>query len=246
MCVNFAGASNPACASAIWTFGDGGTDNTCSNARHCYSVAGLYNVTYAVTDIHGCKGSKTIPDFINVLPNPIAAFTASPQPTTIIAPTISFTDNSINAVSWLWNFGNPADSTSVLQNPKFTYLDTGCFTVQLIVTAANGCTDLPKSPICIQPEFTFYAPNTFTPNGDGKNESWSPKGIGIDPNNYDMMIFDRWGNLIYETRVWGQGWDGKANSGSSIAQIDTYIWKVNLKDVFGYKHSYIGHCNIVK
>jgi gliding motility-associated-like protein len=246
MCVNFAGASNPACASAIWTFGDGGTDNTCSNARHCYSVAGLYNVTYAVTDIHGCKGSKTIPDFINVLPNPIAAFTASPQPTTIIAPTISFTDNSINAVSWLWNFGNPADSTSVLQNPKFTYLDTGCFTVQLIVTAANGCTDLTKSPICIQPEFTFYAPNTFTPNGDGKNDSWSPKGIGIDPNNYDMMIFDRWGNLIYETRVWGQGWDGKANSGSSIAQIDTYIWKVNLKDVFGYKHSYIGHCNIVK
>jgi gliding motility-associated-like protein len=247
MCVNFAGASNPACATALWTFGDGSTSTlTCSGSRHCYTTAGLYNVTYAVTDLNGCKGSKTIPDFINVLPNPVAAFNDSPQPTTIIAPAISFTDASTNAVSWFWSFGNPGDSTSVLQNPQFTYLDTGCYTITLVVTAANGCTDQTTSPICIQPEFTFYAPNTFTPNNDGKNDTWSPKGIGIDPKNYDMMMFDRWGNLMYETHVWGQGWDGRANGGSDIAQIDTYVWKVNLKDVFGNKHSYTGHCNIIK
>ena len=248
MCVNFVGTSNPACQSATWDFGDGTTPlgNKCDSIRHCYSVAGTYTAIYTVTDIHGCKGSKTIPNFINALPRPVAAFTAAPQPTTIVQPTISFTDQSTNAVSWMWSFGNPADSTSIIENPKFTYLDTGCYTVTLMVTAANGCTDKTTGPVCIQPEFDFYAPNTFTPNGDGVNDSWSPKGIGIDPNNYDMMIFDRWGNLLYETHTWGQGWDGKANGGSKIAQIDTYVWKVNLKDVFGYKHQYLGHCNIIR
>ena len=246
MCANFTGSSNPACASATWTFGDGGTGSGCGLVRHCYNVAGTYNVSFFVTDIHGCKGTMTIPNLINALPRPEAAFTDAPQPTTIIQPTISFTDQSTNAISWNWLFGDPSDSTSVLQNPKFTYLDTGCYTVRLIVTATNGCTDTAYNPICIQPEFAFYAPNTFTPNGDGKNDTWSPKGIGIDPNNYDLMMFDRWGNLMYETHVWGQGWDGRANGGSDIAQIDTYVWKVNLKDVFGYKHSYTGHCNIIK
>ena len=246
MCATFYGTSNPACQVGLWTFGDGGTGGSCDSIRHCYTTAGTYNVSYFVTDIHGCKGSSTVPNFINALPRPVAAFTDAPQPTTIVAPTITFTDQSTNAITWLWNFGDPSDSSSIIQNPRFTYLDTGCYNVLLTVTSTNGCRDSVMHPICIQPEFDFYAPNTFTPNGDGINDEWFPKGIGISLNDYDMMIFDRWGNLLYETHTWGQGWDGRANGGSNIAQIDTYVWKVNLLDVFGNKHQYIGHCNIVK
>jgi gliding motility-associated-like protein len=246
MCAHFTGTSTPACFTGSWTFGDGTSGTACDLITHCYTNAGTYNVSYFVTDVNGCKGSATTPNFINALPVPIAAFTDAPQPTTLVQPKITFTDGSTNAVSWLWHFGDPYDSSSVLQNPVFTYLDTGCYTVTLMVTSANGCTATTKGPVCIQPEFDFYAPNAFTPNGDGVNDVWCPKGVGIELNDYDMMIFDRWGNLLYETHTWGQGWDGKANGGSNIAQIDTYVWKVKLLDVFGYKHQYIGRCSIIK
>ncbi|MFI5150587.1 MAG: PKD domain-containing protein [Bacteroidia bacterium] len=246
VCATFVGTSNPPCASATWIFGDGGTGTGCGTVHHCYYVAGTYPVTYNVTDIHGCIGTMTIPNFINALPRPEAAFTDSPNPATILNPMINFTNTSTNGISYRWTFGDPGDSASVLQNPTHTYLDTGCYNVTLIVWGNNGCTDTAMHPVCIRPDFTFYAPNTFTPNGDGKNEEWMPYGIGIDPNNYDLMMFDRWGNLMFETHTWGHGWDGRANQGSNIAQIDTYVWKVNLKDVLGNKHHYEGHCNLIK
>ncbi len=198
-------------------------------------------------DINGCPGTHTITNFINALPVPVAAFSASPQPTTILDPQIFFTDQSTGAItSWSWSFGDLTGATSTLQNPNFTYPDTGCYPVTLIVVGTDGCPATIEHPVCIQPYFTFYAPNTFTPNGDGKNDTWSPNGIGIDPANYHLMMFDRWGNLMWETHTWLEGWDGKANGGANIAQIDTYVWKVDLKDVFHEKHQYIGHCNIIK
>ncbi|MFI5150586.1 MAG: PKD domain-containing protein, partial [Bacteroidia bacterium] len=246
VCATFVGTSNPPCATATWIFGDGGTGSGCDTVKHCYYTAGTYSVSFSVTDINGCKGSLTIPNFINALPRPEAAFTFSPSPATILDPVITFTNTSVNAVTYQWTFGDPGDSASVIMSPVHVYTDTGCYQVKLIVWGSNGCPDTAISPVCILPDFTFYAPNTFTPNGDGKNDEWSPKGIGIDPNHYDMMIFDRWGNLIYETHTWGQGWDGRANGGSKIAQIDTYVWKVKLKDVLGRNHAYEGHCNLIK
>jgi len=246
MCASFVGASNPACASAVWQFGDGSTATGCNNARHCYMTAGTYNVTYSIIDIHGCPGSLTIPNFINALAPPVAAFTDAPNPASILSPTVQFTDLSTNAVGWTWVFGDQTDSVSFHENPGHTYLDTGCYTVKLVVVAADGCKDSTTGPVCIQPDFTFYAPNTFTPNGDGKNDVWMPFGIGIDPNHYDLMMFDRWGNLMFETHTWGEGWDGRANGGSNIAQIDTYVWKVKLLDFRGNHHEYEGHCNLIK
>jgi gliding motility-associated-like protein len=249
VCVEFNGNSVPACATAVWTFGDGSTGSGCDSVNHCYSTAGNYAVTFNVIDIHGCIGSQTISNFINALPVPVAAFSSSPAPATILDPLISFTDQStiaVNIVSWAWTFGDLSGANSILQNPTYTYGDTGCYLVQLSVIATNGCVDTVRHPLCILPDFTFYAPNTFTPNNDGKNDVWMPYGIGIDPKNYHLMMFDRWGNLMFETHTWGQGWDGRANGGSSVAQIDTYVWKVDLKDVLHNKHNYTGHCNIIK
>jgi len=252
VCVKFTGQSTPGCLQGSWDFGDGTPQtDTCNTAVHCYGVAGNYSVTYSIIDADGCAGSTTVSNFINALPVPKAAFTASPQPTSIINPEIFFTDHSFSSaadtiVSWTWNFGDFAGAFSSLRNPNYTYPDTGCFPATLLVIGANGCRDSVEHPICIQPYFTFYAPNTFTPNGDGLNDTWSPNGIGIDPNNYHLMMFDRWGNLMWETHTWLEGWDGRANGGAKIAQIDTYVWKVDLQDVFHDKHHYIGHCNIIK
>jgi len=248
-CVVFTGTSVPACATANWNFGDGSVASGCNTANHCYPTAGTYTITYNVIDIHGCPGTASISPFFNVLQKPTADFSAAPQPTTILDSVVYFTDHSTGGggiTSWNWSFGDFAGASSILQNPNYAYPDTGCFPVILMVPAVDGCRDTVEHPVCIQPIFTFYAPNTFTPNGDGKNDTWSPNGVGIDPNNYHLMMFDRWGNLMWETYTWLEGWNGKANNGSDIAQIDTYVWKVDLKDVFHNKHNYMGHCNIIK
>jgi gliding motility-associated-like protein len=96
----------------------------------------------------------------------------------------------------------------------------------------------------IVPESTFYIPNAFTPNGDGENDYFTGKGIGIV--NYHMQIFDRWGMMIFETYDLYQGWDGRANGGSGIAQQDTYVYKINLTDIFHQQHYYIGAVNLLK
>jgi len=247
LCVNFTAVSNPACASATWNFGDGTTGTGCSGLHHCYPAPGSYSISESITDINGCKGSLSKNNYINVWPFPVAAYTTSPQPTTILQPVITFTDHSTGGVtSWAWSFGDVAAGSSTLQNPQYTYPDTGCYPTMLIVTNTFGCVDTAKHPICIQPDFTFYAPNTFTPNGDGINDLWTPSGIGIDPNHFNLMIFDRWGNQIWSTATWGEGWDGKANGGGQVAQIDTYVWKCALTDVLGNKHEYTGHCSLIR
>lgn len=74
-----------------------------------------------------------------------------------------------------------------------------------------------------------------------------PSGHGIDETDYHMWIFDRWGNMIWKSSTWGETWDGKANGGSKIAQIDTYVWKIEVKEKdTPTVHHLVGHVNIVK
>ncbi len=247
LCVTFTSTSVPACSSIVWNFGDGTTGTGCAGITHCYKTAGTFSVKDSTTDIHGCKNVVTKTNYVTTYPKPKAAFSASPQPTTIINPNISFTDLSTNANSWSWTFGDVGgNDSSSLQNPHYTYPDTGCYTAYLLVKNNFGCRDSITHPVCIKPDFTFYAPNAFTPNGDALNDIWMPYGTGIDPAHYHLMIFDRWGNLLFETMQWGQGWDGKANNGAAVAQQDTYVWKVDVKDENHQQHKFIGNCNLIK
>ncbi|HXC03820.1 MAG TPA: PKD domain-containing protein, partial [Bacteroidia bacterium] len=246
LCVTFTELSVPACSSAVWTFGDGSTGTGCNNVPHCYTTPGTYGVSVTVKDINGCQGSLSRPNYIDVHPLPVAAFSESPQPTTIVNPVIHFTDQSTGAVSWAWNFGDLSGGHSTLQNPTYTYPDTGCYQALLTVANLFGCIDSVSHPVCIHPDFAFWVPDAFTPNADGKNDGWTPKGVGVDPDHYHLMIFDRWGSLIWETRIWGQAWDGHANGGDNIAQIDAYVWQISVSDYLGNGHSLRGVLFLVK
>jgi gliding motility-associated-like protein len=246
LCVSFSALANPACANANWSFGDGYSATGCGTQNHCYTSAGVFTPGIQIVDLHGCKASLSIPNYIDVHPVPEAAFVLAPQPTTIVNSEIIFTDHSTAAVNWSWSFGDLSGASSVVQNPRYTYPDTGCFTSVLVVQNTFGCRDSAKHPVCIRPEFTFFAPNAFTPNGDGTNDFWFPQGLGIDPATYHLMMFDRWGNLMWETHTWGQGWDGRANGGDKIAQEDTYVWKCDLRDYLENQHKYTGICNLIK
>ncbi|OFY83867.1 MAG: hypothetical protein A3F72_07660 [Bacteroidetes bacterium RIFCSPLOWO2_12_FULL_35_15] len=203
--------------------------------------AGNYCAT--VIDAGGCRDSACI-----VLSNPPqinADFTSNLTVTDIYNTDIYFTDqSSIGANNWFWNFGDTTFSNS--QDPVHTYNGEGVYPVTLIVTDAQGCIDTVVHEIIINDGFTFYAPNTFTPDGNENNDIFLPKGEGWDPQSYQLSIFDRWGNLCFNTSDPYKGWDGKVNKGSNIAQVDVYVWKVQVSDMSRNFHYYIGSVTILK
>jgi gliding motility-associated-like protein len=231
-----------------WDFGDGTGPVTGEPVTHTYPNPGTYNVTLTVTTALGCQSSITNTNYIDVYPGPTADFSVYPTELTQTAPQATFTDLSTGETSWLWDFDSPNGIyTDTLENPVYSYNDTGSYTVTLVVTNSYGCTATHSEDVYVQPEYAMYVPNAFTPNNhDGLNDMFMPKGVGIDPNNFEMMIFDRWGNMIFKTDDINKGWDGHANKGGEIAQEDTYVWKINTKDGKGNDKQYIGHVTIVK
>ena len=160
---------------------------------------------------------------------------------------VSFYNQSTpDVVSWYWDFGTGETLSPNQPNPTYGYPFTngGTYNTTLTVYNAYGCSDVITKEIIVEPYFTFYIPNVFSPDYDGKNDTFFGVGIGIA--EYEITIFDRWGEKIFESNNIEKGWDGKANGGAEIAQQDVYVWKVNLKDIFNKKHEYIGTVTIIK
>ncbi|MGZ3866511.1 MAG: PKD domain-containing protein, partial [Bacteroidia bacterium] len=228
VCTSFSNTTT-AIGTYSWTFGDGTTSNM-SNPTHCFTGQGTFYAILSIVDANGCKNSDTAK--IVVYPNPVADFSADPQPTTILDPLINFYNQSTTPGSSLsslhWTFGDPLNQSSIFPNPSHTYLEPGTYPVQLVVIAKNGCADSITKYIVIQDEYSIYVPNAFSPNSDGVNDYFFAKGEGI--KDFKMYIFDRWGNQVFFSDDIYKGWDGRYQSkGNDIVQEDVYVWKIDVK-----------------
>lgn len=248
LCVSFTGNSQPAAAISAYDFGDQATANT-ANAVHCYGPAGSYTINYTVTDINGCTNSITYPNMITVHPVPNAGFTLTPQVTSILTPDITVTPACTNCDTTIYfmnGISDPNPITNLVVPFVYSYTDTGYYSIMQIAVNQWGCIDTAMDYVIIQPDWSFFAPNAFTPNGDGRNDVFMVYGEGIDNNTFEMYVFDRWGNPIFTSRDMNKGWDGKVNGGDVPVQVDTYVWRVRFRDMNGEPHSYIGHVNLIK
>ena len=252
LCVNFENLSTIATGnntSWLWNFGNGSPVSSIENASYCYTNDSIYSplsfdVTLTVTSDEGCTSFVTKANYITVYPLPIASFTVQPSTASIIDPVISVTDLSIGANTWLWNFGE-SDSVSLLSSPlPYTYSDTGTYTIMLITNTQYNCKDTSYQNAVIEPNFLFYIPSGFSPNGDGLNDSFTGKGIFI--KEFEMFIHDRWGNLVYYTDEHDKPWDGTINYGTEIALQDVYIYTINIKDYTRKKHNFRGTVTLVR
>lgn len=251
LCSNFTNLTSIGGGGSIanwnWDFGDGTTGETLQNPSHCFSIPGFYTVTLTATSNNGCIASLAKPNWIHVFSFPIAEFNFTPNPASVLDPTITFNNLSTPDVSyWNWNFGDSLSLSSNLSNPVYIYPDEapGNYMVTLIVHNADGCYDTVAHPVIIGPGFTFYIPNAFSPNGDGNNDFFYGSGTGI--TKYDLWIFDRWGNMLFHGLDLNDQWNGKAKTGSDVVQTDVYVWKVRLTDLFNKTHNYIGTAALVK
>ncbi|HIO71576.1 MAG TPA: PKD domain-containing protein, partial [Flavobacteriales bacterium] len=249
----------------IWDFGDGSpVSNDPDSVSHIYTTSGQYTVTLVVISFNGCMDTVVQPGIADVYGLPTAEFImsqgtipANPMVTSILSPTIDFNNaSSSNVDSLIWDFGDPnsgTDNSSNDPDPSHMYTDTGTYTVTLLVfTSVPGrCPDTVQHIVVIEGEYILFAPSAFTPNGDDDNDYFMPKGLGVDGEEFEMYIYDRWGDLIDKvTGVWSDdpniGWDGHANEGESIAQNDVYVWLIRTQDFYGEEHEYIGHVTLLR
>ncbi|MEO5642076.1 MAG: PKD domain-containing protein [Bacteroidia bacterium] len=245
-CVNFTAQSNPALVSTLWNFGDS-VVGTGSPVSHCYYNSGLYSVTLYVVDVNGCKDSITASNYITVYPNPVAGFDfISANPSTVLESNILIDDLSTGGDTCYWDFGDGNFLTVVgCGDVSNNYADTGMYHVQQIVVNNGGCKDTIEYDVYIAPYTTLYIPNAFTPNGNGSNDIFFIYGEFVD--QYHLMVFDRWGNLIYESYDQQKGWDGKANGGKYVAQTDTYVYVLTYSEHSNKRlHKIIGHVNLIR
>ncbi len=248
-CVQFRNTttiSSGGIASYLWEFGNGQTA-TSTNPVFCYSDPGTYDVTLTTVSDSGCSSKLTKIDMITVYPHPDPTISYSPQPVTLLTPTVQFTSTNPGGspiVYWSWTFGDATDSSSVLANPTHTYSDTGTYCVTLSVVDQHGCTANTVDCIVFDPLFTFYIPNAFSPNDDGVNDIFLPKGNYI--KSFEMYIFDRWGMKLFYTNDIYNGWNGKVGNHDAVCQEDTYVYLINVDDTQGNKHSYVGKVNLIK
>lgn len=251
LCTNFIDESTITGTATItawdWDFDDNGDGSTLPNPTNCFNNSGYYDITLAVTSSDGCITSLTQTQLVEVFPIPNAEFSSSPNPASLIEPTISFNNESSPDVNyWMWDFGDGTTLGTATSDPSHDYPDdtTNTYTVTLIVRNVNGCYDTTEHQVAIGPAFTFYIPNAFSPNNDGKNDFFNGSGIGIE--EYTMRVFDRWGNMVFKTQDLNVHWDGKANEGSGTAQIDVFVWKVDIKDILNKRHTYMGTVTLTR
>jgi gliding motility-associated-like protein len=121
----------------------------------------------------------------------------------------------------------------------------GEYNVMLIATSDFGCADTVEKIVIVLPEIILYAPNTFTPDDDEFNQSWGIYIEGVDIYNFNLLIFDRWGEIIWETNDPYANWDGTFN-GNPVQQ-GTYNWTIEVKDAINdKKYQYSGHINLLR
>lgn len=204
-----------------WNFGTG-DKSTLQNPQYTYDSAGTYTVSLKVVNYGLCHDTKTYNGFIKVHDVPDADFTPDPQQTVLEDATISFTNNSNSTEPYgiLWDFGD--GDTSNINNPVHTYSQTGIYQVWLTLTTTFGCTSNIMKEVTVNPDFSAFAPNSFTPNGDGLNDTFKIMGVGI--KKFKLEIYNRWGELLFESNNLEDEWDGKYNG--KLVPRGTYVYKV--------------------
>jgi len=209
---------------------------------------GTYSVGVGYIDDVGCTAYSVMPNQLVVYPRPEANFTADPGFELTVANgdvMLLNTSSPITGNTYTWNVSNLYTTTDV--NTSTTFTAAGSYPVTLWVTNIYGCRDSVTKTIVVKNEYGFYVPDAFTPfNDDGLNEEfkpvYSPYGIDLE-GGYEMLIYDRWGHLIFKTNDITKGWDGTKN-GQKVPQ-DVYVYKIKYRDALKNVHYKIGHVTLL-
>lgn len=221
-----------------WSLGDS-TFSTNPNPVNTYPDSGYYDITLTVTSNFGCVTTITENNAIRANITPVADFTIEEDVLSLLDADLEITDGSLHALTYAWNLGDGTTTTD--QVPVHRYEEPGTYYLTLTVT--NGdCEDVAYGTVKVEPIFTFYIPEAFTPNEDGINDDFYGDGESI--RSYNMKISDRWGELIFESNEKDFHWDG-TYKGKQVA-IGVYVYDFFIIDTYGDEHYYRGGVTVLR
>jgi gliding motility-associated-like protein len=233
---------SPTSVSCEWDFGDG-TTSTSPIGNHTYSSPGNYDVAVHLWTSADCITSETFTydNIVSVLMPPVAGYNISDGTVDLLEATIQFTDASQNALSVVYYL---SDGTMVEDfDFSHTFTESGTFTIEQVVTDAAGCKSAVTGTVIVM-GYAFFAPNSFTPDNDGLNDWWIPVSTGI--TEYSLQIYDRWGDLIFESNDQNEPWVGNVERGNHFAANGVYTYLIKAKDTTEYPFELVGHITLVR
>jgi len=225
-----------------WDFGDGGT-STDINPSHLYSIPGTYTVTLIANDPGTCNLTDTTRQTISVAGKPTASYTFSPTTPIENTPTKFSNQSSPDAVQFVWLFGD-GDSLQTTSRAEIShqYNSTGTFNACLVAINAAGCADT----LCQQVSALVFdvvdVPTAFTPASGDINSKVFAKGYGI--TKMQFIIWNRWGQKVFETNDKDIGWDGKFKG--TLQPMDVYAYTLEVEFFDGKKITKKGDITLIR
>lgn len=243
--VNFYDSSQIAEGSIVkwlWQF-DGKRKDTLKNTLFTYNQYGSYSPTLKVTTDKGCTHDTVCTNYITVHQLPVAGFVPTPDSVSFFTPFITYNNQATaDVVFWDWDLGDGSISND--ESPVHEYADTGRFFIRQIVTNQNGCLDTAYGRVFISPDYTFFIPTAFTPDEGGLNPVFGPEGIFKGIIAYEMRIFNRWGEKVFETDTLLKPWDGTYRD--KLAIEDVYVYEITIMDYFKTKKHFRGTVLLIR
>ena len=236
--------------STIVNWGDGNMDTTTTYApiQHVYNTPGLWDIIVSTISDYGCMYSDTLYTLVETTQPPTAQFIIQPNPTTIYNTHITCDDWSTGVpVQWQWSAPDAIPMSSTQQDPWFTFPEiAGEHYITLTVTDAYGCWDTITHKFIVEDAMLVFVPNTFTPGGaDEWNNVFRWSILGINESEFHMEIWNRWGQVIWESQDPHSYWDGTYNG--QLVPDGSYSWVIQATNKLDAgKRSFIGTINVIK
>jgi len=232
-----------------WDFGDGNTSND-RNPVHTFENPGVYTVTLVAPGPDDVNGEFSMD--ITVHDHPVAEFSYSPDIVYVPDDVLRCYSLSVDALKYFWNFGDGGTSTDV--NPLHKYEKEGTFDLTLEVESRHGCKDqIVKAGVITSILQGFVAfPNSFMPRPDGGSANTVGGGetntvfrpVYRDVETYKLQVFNRWGQLVYESTDISEGWNGFYNG--TLSPQAVYVWKATGTFISGKEFNEAGSVLLVR
>ncbi len=226
-----------------WDFGDGNS-TTSIDATHQYTEAGTYTVNVEVFSPTGCRNLRQYPALVLAKGSPTAAFSYTPEMPTSVQNEVQFFNESIDALFNNWKFSEEGESMQV--SPIHMFQDTGLYRIQLAIQNNVGCTDTLVQFIDVIPDTRYFLPNAFTPNADGKNDTFVGKGSLSNLSDYSMTIWSRYGQLVFNTDNPNIGWNGLLYNTDNPLPQGVYVYAITYKTARGEREERTGTVTLVR
>lgn len=230
---------NEAGSKYLWDFGDGGT-STERSPSHVYASPGEYNTSLVVTSPFDCIDDESMIVSVIIPPYPEARFSQSTKLVSIFNSEVSFSNSSVNSIRYKWNFGD--GQSTVEENPTHVFDQVGTNKIKLIAYNTANCFDEYETELEVAP---FFIPNAFSPNDDGKNDVFFDGTPVLNVQSFDMQIFNRWGQNIYETDSFFRPWDGLMKNGDPSPE-GLYTYKIRIFSIKGKYYEFTGAFSLIR